>query len=134
MKTIKQLMSSPVVMATGETTVKEVRELMSQHEIGALPITTTTGNHAEIKGIVTAGDLRDVKDANLPIMDVMSTKLCYVNKEDSTAAAASLMLKNSTQHLLVKEQEEVIGILSSADLLKWVASRPVSHQPHLYFI
>lgn len=133
MKTIKQLMSSPVVMATVETTVKDVREMMSRHDIGAVPI-LDEGGDAEIMGIVTDSDLRNVKDSSLPVMSVMSTKLCYINYSDSAASAANLMLKNGIHHLLVKDHGEVIGILSSADLLKLLASKPVNFQPHLFFV
>ena len=133
MKTIKQLMSSPVVMATVETTVGKLREMMSKYDVGAVPI-TDEGTDAEIMGIVTDTDLRNVKDSTLPVMSVMSTKLCYVNNDDSTATAANLMLKNGIHHLLVKDQEEVVGILSSVDLLKLVASKPFSFQPHLFFV
>lgn len=133
MKTIKQLMSSPVVMATVETTVQDLRKLMSKHDIGAVPI-TDEGPDAEIMGIVTDSDLRNVKDSTLPVMNVMSTKLCYVNKNDSTATAANLMLKNGIHHLLVREYDEVVGILSSADLLKLVASKPITFQPQLFFV
>lgn len=135
MKTIKQLMSSPVVMATVETTVGKLRELMNQHDVGAVPITDEgAGANAEIMGIVTDTDLRNVKDLTLPVMSVMSTKLCYINNDDSTATAANLMLKNGIHHLLVKDQEKVVGILSSVDLLKLVASKPFSFQPHLFFV
>ncbi|HOY16780.1 MAG TPA: CBS domain-containing protein [Haliscomenobacter sp.] len=135
MKTIKQLMSSPVVMATVETTVGKLRELMNQHDVGAVPITDEgAGANAEIMGIVTDTDLRNVKDSTLPVMSVMSTKLCYINNDDSTATAANLMLKNGIHHLLVKDQEKVVGILSSVDLLKLVASKPFSFQPHLFFV
>lgn len=133
MKTIKQLMSRPVVTATGEATVQDLRELMSRHDVGAVPI-MDEGNRAEIKGIVTDTDLRNVKDSNLPVMSVMSTNLCYVNDDESTASAANMMLKNGIHHLLVKDHDEVVGILSSADLLKLVASKPFSFQPHLFFV
>lgn len=133
MKTIKQLMSSPVVMATVETTVQDLRKLMSKHDIGAVPI-TDEGSDAEILGIVTDSDLRNVKDSTLPVMSVMSTKLCYINSNDSTAAAANMMLKNGIHHLLVKEYDELVGILSSADLLKLVASKPITFQPQLFFV
>jgi len=133
MKTIKQLMSTPVVMATVETTVEKLRILMNTHDVGAVPI-TDVGNDAEIIGIVTDTDLRNVKDASLPVMSVMSTKLCYVNTDDSGATAANLMLKNGIHHLLVTEDGRLAGILSAVDLLKLVASKPVTFQPHLFFV
>ncbi|WP_353483884.1 CBS domain-containing protein [Haliscomenobacter sp.] len=133
MKTIKQLMSSPVVMATVETTVEKLRILMNTHDVGAVPI-TAEGNDAEIIGIVTDTDLRNVKDASLPVMAVMSTKLCFVNADDSGATAANLMLKNGIHHLLVTEDGRLAGILSAVDLLKLVASKPVTFQPHLFFV
>lgn len=133
MKTIKQLMSSPVVMATVETTVQDVRTLMNRYDIGAVPV-RDEGPDAKIIGIVTDTDLRNVDDASLPVVKVMSTKLCYVKNTDSTAAAASLMLTNGVHHLLVKDQDEVVGILSSVDLLKLVASKPVNFQPQLFFV
>jgi len=133
MKTIKQLMSSPVVMATVETTVEKIRTLMNTHDVGAVLI-TDEGDEAEILGIVTDTDLRNVKDASLPVMSVMSTKLYFINNTDSTATAANLMLKNGIHHLLVKDEEQVVGILSAVDLLKLVASKPVTFQPHLFFV
>jgi IMP dehydrogenase len=133
MKTIKQLMSSPVVMATVETTVESLRTLMNRHDIGAVPI-TDEGDEKAIRGIVTDTDLRNVEDPSLPVTRVMNTNLCYVNNNDSTATAANLMLKNGIHHLLVKEQDRVVGILSAVDLLKLVASKPFTFQPHLFFV
>jgi signal-transduction protein with cAMP-binding, CBS, and nucleotidyltransferase domain len=75
-----------------------------------------------------------VKDASLPVMSVMSTKLCYVNTDDSGSTAANLMLKNGIYHLLVTEDGRLAGILSAVDLLKLVASKPVTFQPQLFFV
>ncbi|AEE48821.1 cyclic nucleotide-binding/CBS domain-containing protein [Haliscomenobacter hydrossis] len=135
MKTIKQLMSSLVVVANAQSTFDNLMQLMTQYNISAIPITHEGAKQAII-GIVTELDLRNWKDTNLTAMSLMSTRLCYINGDDSAANAANLMLKNRIHHLLVKDKKHdtLIGILSSVDLLKLVASQSFTAQPILFFV
>lgn len=55
---------------------------------------------------------------NLPAMKIMNTPLVTVEPGEPLSAALKLMEQQSVHHLLVVERGRMVGILSSADLLK----------------
>jgi acetoin utilization protein AcuB len=55
---------------------------------------------------------------NLPAMKIMNTPLVTVEPGESLSAALTLMEQRDVHHLLVVERGRMVGILSSADLLK----------------
>jgi predicted transcriptional regulator len=133
MKTIKQLMSNLVVLSNAQTTLKNLIKLMDQHSISAIPIANETEKDAII-GIVTESDLRNVKDTRLNVTSLMNTRLYYINIDDSMPNAARIMLNNRVYHLLVKDNEKVVGILSFTDLLRLIASQSSNDKPILFFV
>lgn len=126
MQQVKDLMTKFVVTATVEQTVAELRRLITLHNIGALPI-LEKGEKSTVAGIVTDSDLRNVKDPSLQAKAVMSSVLHFISPNASAAAAAKLMLQYSIHHLLVKDKEELVGIISSMDLLTMVAGGRTNH-------
>lgn len=55
---------------------------------------------------------------DLPVTRFMSTFLVTVQPDDSLAAVSALMDSRKVHHVLVMESGRLVGILSSADLLK----------------
>jgi CBS domain-containing protein len=133
MKTIKQLMSNLGVVVNAETTFETLIELMDQQNISAILIANETEKDTII-GIVTESDLRNVNDNCLNANGLMSTQLYYINIDDSIPNAAKIMLNNQVKHLLVKDNDKVVGILSSTDLLRWIANQSSNDQYVLFFV
>ena len=55
---------------------------------------------------------------NIPVRRIMSTSLVKVSPADTLLSAAQLMEKRQVHHALVVDADRLLGILSSADLLK----------------
>lgn len=113
-------MSRILITASEDQPVKEIRRLMSYHHVSAVPVVSTTTPLRPL-GIVTDTDLRNVSDAQLPAKAVMSTVLQCISPNASVSAAAKIMLQYGIHHLIVEEGEEIVGILSSIDLLSILA-------------
>jgi CBS domain-containing protein len=60
--------------------------------------------------------LRGMK--NLPVSRIMTTPLVTVAPDDTLTFAMKLLEQRKVHHLLVVERDRMVGILSSADLLK----------------
>jgi CBS domain-containing protein len=61
---------------------------------------------------------------DLPIRRIMSTSLVKVSPADTLLSASLLMESRRVHHALVLEGDRLVGILSSADLLKLALLRP----------
>ncbi len=82
--------------------------------IHAVPV--MEGN--DVLGIVTSTDLIDDWPDDEPLTTVMSPVPTEIPNDASVREAAELMLADRVHHLLVTDEREVIGILSSLDLLE----------------
>jgi CBS domain-containing protein len=104
-----------VVEPTDE--VAYVREIMLGQKFHALPV---FDDEERPLGIVTSTDLIDAPHPKTEVADIMSTTVVTVDGDQPVSAAARLMREHQVHHLLVTADEEVVGILSSFDLLSVV--------------
>jgi CBS domain-containing protein len=119
-------MSSPVTVSVGDTSVGEIRSLMSQKKIHAIPIVEYDKKFPKIEtkilGIITVSDLSQKISNKTAIKEVMTSSLVHiVHKNSSAKAAANMMLKHKVHHIVVMDDGEIIGIISSLDFVKLVA-------------
>lgn len=114
---ISELMAKRVITAAPHHTVEHVRGMMERNRIHAIPIVGTNG---EPVGIVTTADLtRRVKDQS-PVSRIMSDNVTVVPAYNDATVAARIMRKHKIHHVVVTHEKQVIGIISSFDLLKLV--------------
>lgn len=123
---VKDFMSNSVITAEGEISIGEVRKLMEQEQIHAIPILGPTEEPINLEnalqGIITATDLCRVVDDNVAVKEVLIPTLVHViNKNTSAKSAAKMMLKHNVHHLVVMEDGKIIGMISSLDFVKLVA-------------
>jgi CBS domain-containing protein len=123
---VKDFMSKSIITAEAEISVGEVRTLMEQEQIHAIPILGLTEEsiylETALQGIITATDLCRVLDDNIPVKEVLIPSLVHViNKNTSAKSAAKMMLKHNVHHLVVMEDGKIIGMISSLDFVKLVA-------------
>ena len=122
---VKDFMSAPVKTAVGENSVKELRELMTRHEIHSIPIIQYVKQlptpEVTIRGIVTASDLGKEIDGKTLAVDVMTANIHVIHKDSSAGSAAKMMLKHKVHHLVVMDNGSIIGMISSLDFVSLVA-------------
>ena len=123
---VKDFMSAPVTVAMMDENILEIRTLMKEKGIHAIPIVSCTNDtiRAEetIEGIITSTDIcREVSD-DASIEDVMSSSIVHAVHIDSSAkSAAKTMLNNKVHHMVAMDDGEIKGIISSLDFVKLVA-------------
>lgn len=123
---VKDFMSTPAVTAEGDCTVLEIRDLMQEKNIHAVPIVSYSEkdrlHEMTIIGIVTATDLNKEMDDQANIQNVMTASTVHVVQVDSSAQeAAKIMLKNNVHHIVAMNDGEIVGMLSGMDFVELVA-------------
>ncbi len=116
---IEQIMSFPVVVTRETTKLKHTRELINRKSINAIPVLKEDG---EIAGILSSSDLAKAHDKNITVGDIMTDKVHIVLKNNRVQDAAKTMLKHSVHHLVVMEDGNVIGMVSSLDIIRSLVS------------
>mgnify|MGYP001823149935 CR=1 FL=1 len=114
---IVDLMAKRVISAVPHQTVAHVRDMMERNRIHALPI---VGPQMEVLGIVSSADLaRRLKD-DTPISRVMSRDVKTIPAYNDVSAAARAMRRSKIHHLVVTHEKQVVGVITSFDLMKLV--------------
>ena len=123
---VKDFMSAPVTTAMAEDNINEIRTLMVENGIHAIPIISYTNDKLKvdmtIQGIITATDIcKEVSD-DATVADIMSTSIVHVvHLESSAKSAAKMMLKHKVHHIIAMENGEIKGMISALDFVKLVA-------------
>ena len=116
---VSDIMISPVIVTQKTRSVGHVKELLERKHINAIPVLSMEG---EIEGIITATDVvREVNDDTL-VERIMTTKTHVVGVESGVQDAAKMLLKHKVHHLVVMDEGQVVGIVSSMDFVSIVAS------------
>ncbi len=98
-----------------DDTLGHAREIMNQHNVSGLPITTAEGR---LTGIITRRDLRFLEDWNLPISEVMTHENLVTATGTVTLEEAEkiLMAKKVEKLLLVDEDFRLTGLITIKDI------------------
>ncbi len=123
---VKDFMSTPVTTAMEDHNVLEIRTLMKEKGIHAIPIISYTNDKLKvemtIKGIITATDISKEVSDYATVADVMTSSSVHVIHIDSSAkAAANMMLRHNVHHIVVMADGEIKGMISALDFVKLVA-------------
>ena len=109
-----------VVTAAETVTVLEAIATMSEANIGAVVVE----RDGKAAGIFTERDyLRKVAlqgraSSDTPVSEVMSSPLITVDPGEATRDAMETMTECRCRHLVVTENDEMVGIVSLGDLVK----------------
>jgi CBS domain-containing protein len=118
MKTMQDVMSQPVRVVKTSDVVGPVRDLMLDHQLHGVPVVDDDG---VLVGIVTASDLVEEWQPQQGILTVMTDDVHTASPFTSVVDAARTMLERRIHHLVITQGDEVVGIVSSFDLLDVLA-------------
>lgn len=114
---VHELMTESVVTVERTSSVEEVRRLLEEHGIGAVPVVDQIGQPV---GIVSSTDLIQDIDAGSPVEAVMSDRVYTVPKYEDVSIAARVMRNHHIHRVVVTHEKQIVGVLSSFDLLTLV--------------
>ncbi|HEV8650118.1 MAG TPA: CBS domain-containing protein [Actinomycetes bacterium] len=115
---VRNLMQQPVVSVGPGQSVRQAARLMQDHVIGSVVV--QEGDR--LAGILTERDvLRAVAEGRdlerTPVAELMTKSLVTAGPNWDVVVAASVMTANRIRHLVVQEQDRLLGVLSLRDVL-----------------
>ncbi|BAM06671.1 CBS domain-containing protein [Leptospirillum ferrooxidans] len=116
---VKKVMTKNPMTVEMTTTAREVAEIMKTKKVGSLLVM----QGEKTVGIITEADIvrRVVGEDRVPyvttVSTIMSAPVLSINSDASIYDAQDLMDKHHIRHLLVMEEDEVVGLISIRDLI-----------------
>ena len=114
---VAELMAKNVITAQKHHTIDHIRKLMKNNSIHAVPVVDSDNIPV---GIVSSKDLSEKHKDTTPVSSIMTEKIYCIPQYNAVHQAARLMRNHKIHHVLVTHEKELVGILSSFDLLKLV--------------
>jgi CBS domain-containing protein len=117
---VKDVMTSPVVTISETATANKVAELMLDNKVGCVIVVDKMG---QAIGIVTERDLvvrvlaKNLAPSGVKAKDFMTCPLVTVEPEANVTDAARMMSKQDIRRLGVLYKGQLVGIVSSKDIL-----------------
>jgi signal-transduction protein with cAMP-binding, CBS, and nucleotidyltransferase domain len=126
---VRNLMKVPVVTIEPGRSVREAAQLMQDNVIGSVVVQES----GRAVGIMTERDVlravaegRDVEQTTVD--DLMTKNLVGGGPNWDVVVAASVMTAHRIRHLVVQEQDRVLGVLSLRDVLSTFLPEQVHDQ------
>jgi len=121
-KLVRDIMMRKVIMIGPQKTVLEASKIMSKMGIGSLLVKRNN----KAVGIITERDVvrrvvsKNLNPAGITVEKVMSKPLITVNPDATVFEAARLMAQNRIRRLPVVQGADLVGIVTSTDLAKYL--------------
>jgi len=117
---VKDVMSSPVITVNEKEPATKVAKLMDKHDLGCIIV---TGKDGKPLGIITERDLitrvlaKNRPRYKLAAKGVMTAPLVTIDPDETLSEAARRMSRLNVRRLGVIYRGELIGVISSKDIL-----------------
>jgi CBS domain-containing protein len=131
-KKVKDYMSAPIYVIERNEPIQRARNLMYKYGIGRLPVL----DNGKLVGIVTKYDItnrlyqaapewRRRPIDKVPIQVVMTEKPITIFPDATMPQAAVLMIENDISGLPVERDGEIVGMITSRDMVKYFAGEEI---------
>lgn len=119
---IQDIYLQPPVFVTAESSIYEAVQIMTNQKSSLILVKTDQGI-----GIVTDKNIRDYVvlqrySIDNSIAQIASYNLISLKRDDFLLDALLIMLRNSIKHLLIEQNNEIIGVLEQIDLLSYLSN------------
>jgi len=119
---VKDIMTKALISVNLSTTSFQIAKMMQQGRIGAIIVK----ENENPVGIVTDRDFATRIAANnlpfeTPAEKIMSSPLISINHDSTISQAAEMMNSKKIRKLAVTENNKIIGIITSTDLVNQLA-------------
>jgi acetoin utilization protein AcuB len=137
---VKSIMSTHLITVAPSDKLSMVKELFEDHNIHHIPVV----RYKELLGIISKTDFlhflqgfspndqdRFVNYARLrsyAAEEIMTKGLAKLSPDDRINVALEIFLVNRFHAIPVVENDELVGMLTTYDIIKALASEPVSNQ------
>jgi CBS domain-containing protein len=123
---LTDLLSRELVSATPETSIRGAARIMTEARVSSLVIM----NGEQLAGIVTDRDLRSRciatgRSFDEPVHNVMTEKLHTTAIDTLGFQALITMTRLNVHHLPVLDDEKVVGVISTTDLVRFQSANAV---------
>ena len=125
MKTVRQILDAKgykVHSVTPQTSVYDALQLMASQEVGALAVLVGP----RIAGILSERDyarkvsLQGRSSRETTVSEIMTPRVHCVGLGQTVDALMSIMTEKRLRHLLVLDEERLVGVISIGDVVKAV--------------
>jgi signal-transduction protein with cAMP-binding, CBS, and nucleotidyltransferase domain len=123
---IHEIMSKNVIKVNYEISALEISKTMVKRRISSVVI---IDNKDKIIGIVTEKDLikevcaKNLLATTLTAAKVMSSPLITISKNSTINDATKLMVEKKIKHLAIHDNNDIIGILTTYDLINLLRNK-----------
>jgi len=122
---IKDIMTYKIINGHLNNSIKDISNLMKEHNIGFIPIK----NKNKYVGVITDRDIclsiPTLNNINDSIKSYITNNIIYIDINSSINDALKIMGSNKVKRLLVKEKDNIIGILSLSDILNYTNNKNI---------
>ncbi len=125
--------SRQVWSVPSDITVYEAITLMSEREIGALPVV----DGQKLVGMLSERDyarkviLQGRSSKDTTVADIMTTEVITITPDQTVEDGMHMMTDHRVRHLPVLSNGALVGIVSIGDLVNWVIS---AHQEEIHHL
>ena len=117
---ISSIMTKEVITINSNQPISDVRKIFTANRIHHLPVVDDN----KLTGIITTGDLWSSETApadygTTKVKELMTTKMATLEPHQKIGIAAEVFLENLFHALPVVKGDELLGIITSFDVLKY---------------
>ena len=112
----KHIMTTDVITVSPNTTIRNLAMTLIKNQISGAPV---SGKNGKIVGVVSEADI--VAKKGKDVKAIMSKKIISVSEETPVEEIARLMTTHRIKRLPVMRKDEVVGIVSRADIVSAIA-------------
>ena len=122
-KRINEIMSTKLETIGRYQSAKEAAKKMLNKNVSSLVVVDEQGQSI---GIVTERDItrgvciHDVPSKEYKIHHIMTTPLSTIESDLGVEMAANLMVQNKIRHLIVKEGDKTVGIVTATNFIDYL--------------